>query len=84
MRRFLFLVIAFGMICGFNAFADTKPTKLTLWTFQPLHLDFYNAAVKVWNAQKPGQGNRAGRPGIPLRRHAQQASGGRAVGSGSA
>ncbi len=55
MRRLLVLVLLLTVVAGFNAFADTNPTKLTLWTFQPLHLDFYNAAVKVWNAQNPGK-----------------------------
>ena len=46
MRRFLVLILLLTTVVGFNAFA-AGPTKLTLWTFQPLHLDYYNAIVKV-------------------------------------
>jgi arabinosaccharide transport system substrate-binding protein len=55
MRRFLVLILLLTTVAGFNAFAQGGPTKLTLWTFQPLHLDYYNAIVKVWNAQNPGK-----------------------------
>ncbi|MGA2379465.1 MAG: extracellular solute-binding protein [Spirochaetia bacterium] len=51
MRRLLVLVLLLAVAAGLNSFA--APTTLTLWTFQPLHLDFYNAAVKVWNTQNP-------------------------------
>jgi arabinosaccharide transport system substrate-binding protein len=54
MRRFLVLILLLTTVAGINAFA-AGPTKLTLWTFQPLHLDYYNAIVKVWNAQNPGK-----------------------------
>jgi arabinosaccharide transport system substrate-binding protein len=55
MRRFLVLILLLTVAVGFNAFAQGKTTPITLWTFQPIHLDFYNAAVKVWNAQNPGK-----------------------------
>jgi arabinosaccharide transport system substrate-binding protein len=54
MRRFLALLLILT-VAGLSAFAQNKPTKLTLWTFQELHLGFYNEAVKVWNAQNPGK-----------------------------
>lgn len=60
MRRLLVLVLILALAAGLNSFArgaqeEKGPTKLTLWTFQPLHVDFYNAAVKEWNTQNPGK-----------------------------
>ena len=40
MRKVLLLVLLLAVAVGLNSFAE-QPTKLTLWTFQPLHLDFF-------------------------------------------
>ena len=55
MRRYLVLLLLVFMVTGFGAFAQNQPTKLTLWTFQEIHLGFYTEAVKVWNSQNPGK-----------------------------
>lgn len=33
--------------------AGGEPTKLTLWSFVPLHLEFYNDALERWNQEFP-------------------------------
>ncbi|HTO23398.1 MAG TPA: extracellular solute-binding protein [Spirochaetia bacterium] len=54
MRRLLVLLLILA-VAGLSAFAQAQPTKLTLWTFQELHLAFYSAAMKAWNTQNPGK-----------------------------
>ncbi|MEW9673922.1 ABC transporter substrate-binding protein [Ammoniphilus sp. 3BR4] len=38
---------------GSNAGSGGEPTKLTLWSFVPLHLEFYNDALERWNQTHP-------------------------------
>ena len=52
MRRFLVLILLLTVAVGFNAFAQA-PTDLTLWTFQPPHVTYYESMVPVWNAANP-------------------------------
>jgi arabinosaccharide transport system substrate-binding protein len=52
MRRFLVLIFLLTVAVGFNAFAQ-EPTDLTLWTFQPPHVTYYESMVPVWNAANP-------------------------------
>lgn len=52
MRRFLVLILLLTMAAGFNAFAQ-EPTDLTLWTFQPSHVTYYESMVPVWNDANP-------------------------------
>lgn len=52
MRRLLVLILLLTVAVGFNAFAQ-EPTDLTLWTFQPPHVTYYESMVPVWNAANP-------------------------------
>jgi arabinosaccharide transport system substrate-binding protein len=55
MRKLVVLLLLVFLLLGFSAFAQNQPTKLTLWTFQELHLGFYTEAVKAWNSQNPSK-----------------------------
>ena len=53
MRKLLAILLLFAVLPGMIAFAQNKPTKLSMWVFEQLHLQFYTEAVKVWNKQNP-------------------------------
>ena len=59
-RMMVVMVIGFLMITpllagGQGDKAEGGPTKLTLWTFNALHGDFYLDAMRRWNAEYPDQ-----------------------------
>lgn len=53
MKRFLILFIALATLAGGQVFA--QKTDLVLWTFNELHVHFYNSMVQKWNAANPKQ-----------------------------
>jgi arabinosaccharide transport system substrate-binding protein len=54
MKKLLVLVMALAIIPGAFVFSQAK-TDLTLWTFQELHLKFYQSMAEKWNASHPKQ-----------------------------
>lgn len=50
----LVLVLAASLLSGF-AFAEATPTDIEFWTFQELHVEFYEAMAEKWNEQNPDE-----------------------------
>ncbi len=44
------LLAALMLIMSVSVYADDEPIKLTLWTFQELHLSLYREMLDKWNA----------------------------------
>ena len=53
MKRSLILLLALVTLASGTVFA--QKTDLVLWTFNELHLTFYNSMVQKWNAANPTQ-----------------------------
>ena len=54
MKKVLALLLAMTLVIGCGAaFADAEPTEIEFWTFQDLHIAFYEAMAEEWNAQNP-------------------------------
>ena len=55
MKKILALALALCMVLAFAApvFADGDPTEIEFWTFQALHVSFYETMAEKWNALNP-------------------------------
>jgi len=56
MRRLLTLVLAIAMLLSLMMVAPAsaaEPTKLEFWTFQALHVEFYEKMAEIWNERNP-------------------------------
>ncbi len=54
MKRFLAILLTALMLMSFaTVSASAEPTKVTFWTFQELHVAFYQEMVKLWNEKYP-------------------------------
>ncbi len=55
MKRFLAILLSALLLLSFMAIpaSAAEPTKLTLWTFQELHVAFYSTMAEKWNAANP-------------------------------
>lgn len=54
MKRFLAILLTALMLMSLTtASASAAPTKITFWTFQELHVAFYQEMVKLWNEKYP-------------------------------
>ena len=54
MKRFLAILLTALMLMSFaTASASAAPTKITFWTFQELHVAFYQEMAKEWNEKYP-------------------------------
>ena len=49
----LVLVLALALGSGVTALAEGAPTEIEFWTFQTLHVEFYEEMAKEWNEQNP-------------------------------
>ena len=49
-KMLVVLLAALILMLGVTAYADDEPIKLTLWTFQELHLSLYREMLDEWNA----------------------------------
>ena len=49
-KMLVVLLAALILMLSVTAFADDEPVKLTLWTFQELHLSLYREMLDKWNA----------------------------------
>ena len=49
-KMLVVLLAALILMLSVTAFADDEPIKLTLWTFQELHLSLYREMLDKWNA----------------------------------
>ncbi len=61
MKRFLLLVVLITCMISMVFAAGSKEqtasvqegTEVTFWTFQDLHMDFYETMARLWNEQNP-------------------------------
>ena len=57
MKKLLALVLTLAMVLGCGALsaasAEGGPTEIEFWTFQTLHVEFYEEMAKEWNALNP-------------------------------
>ena len=57
MKKLLALVLVLTMAIGCGAFsaafADGEPTEIEFWTFQAIHVEFYEEMAKEWNELNP-------------------------------
>jgi arabinosaccharide transport system substrate-binding protein len=54
MKRFLAILLTALMLMSFaTVSASAEPAKITFWTFQELHVAFYQEMVKLWNEKYP-------------------------------
>ncbi len=55
MKRFLAILLTALMFMSFATVSASaaEPTKITFWTFQELHVAFYQEMVKLWNEKNP-------------------------------
>lgn len=55
MKRFLAILLTALMLMSFATVSASaaEPTKITFWTFQELHVAFYQEMVKLWNEKNP-------------------------------
>lgn len=49
----LVLVLALALVSGVTALAEGEATEIEFWTFQTLHVEFYEEMAKEWNEQNP-------------------------------
>ena len=49
-KMLVVLLAALMLIMSVSVYADDEPIKLTLWTFQELHLSLYREMLDKWNA----------------------------------
>lgn len=49
MKKVLALVLALVMALGMTSAMAEEPTKLTLWTFQDVHTQFFGEMLRQWN-----------------------------------
>ncbi len=56
MKKILAILITVLMLIPmFSAFAEATPTEIEFWTFQELHVEFYEKLAEKWNAEHPDQ-----------------------------
>jgi arabinosaccharide transport system substrate-binding protein len=55
MKRFLAILLTALMLMSFATITASaaEPTKITFWTFQELHVSFYEEMAKEWNEKYP-------------------------------
>ncbi len=56
MKRFLTLLLAMALLLSVASIAPAfaaEPTKLEFWTFQALHVEFYEKMAEIWNERNP-------------------------------
>ena len=49
----LVLVLALALGSGVTALAEGEATEIEFWTFQTLHVEFYEEMAREWNEQNP-------------------------------
>jgi arabinosaccharide transport system substrate-binding protein len=54
MKKLLAFALALAIIPSALVFAQAK-TDISLWTFQPVHVQFYQTMAEKWNAANPGK-----------------------------
>ena len=57
MRKALAILLTMALViccCAASvASAEAAPTEIEFWTFQTLHVEFYEEMAEEWNAQNP-------------------------------
>ena len=55
MKKVLALVLVLTMVlaCGAASAFAAEPTEIEFWTFQEIHVKFYEEMAEEWNAQNP-------------------------------
>jgi arabinosaccharide transport system substrate-binding protein len=53
MKKLLVLILCLAMMLPLLPAAASEPTTLEFWTFQALHVEFYEKMAEIWNERNP-------------------------------